>query len=247
MIRRRRVLVLLIAGVMLVGLYSARHQLLLAAARWLDVGTPPRHADYVMVLPGDVNTRPFVAAALANAGLARQVLVARPAASPAVEDRIVPPSHEITRRVLLRRGVAEEDIVLLQGQSAGTVGDAQALATFLESAPRASVTVVTNHYHTRRARWILAQVLPGRARGISFVSAPTDRFGADDWWRVDDGFMAVTGEYLKLAYYVARYGSFRYWAVACLALAILAVACRRLRSRKASQRRKSAPAPADEP
>ena len=30
--------------------------------RWLDVGVPPRAVDAVAVLPGDENTRPFVAA-----------------------------------------------------------------------------------------------------------------------------------------------------------------------------------------
>ena len=34
---------------------------------WLDVGTDPRPADYVLVLPGGETSRPFVAAALVKA------------------------------------------------------------------------------------------------------------------------------------------------------------------------------------
>ena len=37
-------------------------------ASWLDVGQQPRQADYVMVLNGGENTRPFAAAALVGAG-----------------------------------------------------------------------------------------------------------------------------------------------------------------------------------
>ena len=230
--RRRWIPGLLIAGLVLGGLYLARARLLPAAARWLDVGVRPHRAEYVMVLPGDEQTRPFVAAALVKAGLARRVLVPKPVASRQAEDGIVPPTHEIIRRVLRHRGVPEEDIVLLDGRTSSTFGDMQALAAFLEASPKASVasvTIVTNDYHTRRARWVLARVLGDRSRHVAFISAPTDDFQADNWWQADAGFMAIAGEYLKLAYYAARYGQLRYWAAACAALTVIALVYRRRR------------------
>ncbi len=46
-------------------------------ARYLDVSQPPRATDYVLILNGDPETRPFAAAALVRAGLVKEVLLTR--------------------------------------------------------------------------------------------------------------------------------------------------------------------------
>jgi uncharacterized SAM-binding protein YcdF (DUF218 family) len=196
-------------------------QLLRAMARWLDVGARPQRADYVMVLNGGEETRPFVAAALVNAGFARRVLVAGTALSPHMEDRIVPPDHEINKRVLMQRGVAESDITILPGAAATTFDEATALAAFLVKRPRARVIVITNDYHSRRSRWIFARTLADRAEQVMLVSAPTDEFRLDSWWQDDEGFVTIGSEYLKLGFYVVRYGHFGYWLVACIVLVLV--------------------------
>lgn len=227
---RRRLIVLLVLGGLVGLLYAARGWALPPLGRFLDVGRPPGAADYVMVLPGDESVRPFVAAALVRAGLAPRVLVPKTEAAPAVLDGIVAPTDEVIRRVLVARGVPESRIVTLEGETGHTHADAELLARFLESSPNARVMVVTSHYHTRRARWVFTQVLGPRAEQVSFVSAPTDRFSAESWWQVQEGFTATTSEYLKLTYYALRYGSLGYWAaggVVVAAMAVVAVAVRR--------------------
>jgi uncharacterized SAM-binding protein YcdF (DUF218 family) len=82
--------------------------------------------------------------------------------------------------------------------------------------------VVTNDYHTRRSRWVFARVLADRARQVSLVSAPTDEFPMDHWWRSQAGFVSITTEYLKLAFYAASYGCLGCWLAACGVLALVA-------------------------
>jgi len=179
---------------------------------WLDVGARPPAAscDFVMVLGGDPNTRPYVAAALVRAGLARQVLLSRVADSVGPHGTLVP-EHELSRRVLLARGVPASDIILLDREATTTHDEAHALADFLKDHPAARMAVVTNHFHTRRARWVFRQVLGngssagGKAPVLCFVSAPTDDFSLDRWWETEDGFMTVLGENLKLVFYVFYY------------------------------------------
>jgi uncharacterized SAM-binding protein YcdF (DUF218 family) len=183
-----------------------------------------------MVLGGGEETRPFVAAALVKAGLAGKVLV--PKASPSLDGEvgILPPAHEVSRSVLRHRGVADADIVILDRPVLDTYGEAVALAEFLDSAPGARVSVVTNDFHTRRARWVFRHVLGARASQVSFVAAPNERFFEASWWQFEDGFHLVVGEYLKLAYYVLRYSP-RHVAVltgvACLLAAVFAFLRRR--------------------
>lgn len=74
---RRYLLVLVAATVALAGASWARGYLLPTLARWLDVGVAPQPADYLFVLPGGEDTRPFVAAALVKAGYARGPASAR--------------------------------------------------------------------------------------------------------------------------------------------------------------------------
>ena len=182
-----------------------------AVAEWLDVGQRPAAADYVMVMPGDEETRPFVAAGMVRRGMARTVLVPTTRDGPLIEDGILPPNHQLIRMILNRRGVEDDRIVFLDRRSGSSWNDAEALAEFLAQDPEATVAVVTNHYHTRRCRWVFHRVLRDRAERVFFVSAPTDRFGPDDWWRYRRGLFTYLGEYSKLAIYVLLYGGWSVW------------------------------------
>jgi uncharacterized SAM-binding protein YcdF (DUF218 family) len=224
------------AGILLLavtlGVLGATYpRLLLAMAQWLDVGVRPQQADYVMVLNGGEGSRPFAAAALFKAGLAPHVLVAKTYITPKAADGLVPPYHELNRRVLLNRGVPATAITLLPGAAATTFDEARALAIFLAERPHARVLVVTNDYHARRSRWIFARTLADRAGQIELVSAPSDDLPKDGWWQDEEGFVAVLSEYLKLAFYVVRYGHFRYWLAACIALLLVSRWVRRRESR----------------
>ncbi len=211
---RRRAVMTLVAVAVLLGLYAARRPMLTGALEWLDVGTPPRPVDCAMVLGGDVQSRPFVAAALVRVGLARKVLLVRGVARPENEDRIVLREDELARQVLLRRGVPEQDVVVLDRICDHTYDEAQALQEWLAAVPGARVAVVTSFYHTRRARWIFDRVLADSASQICFVSAPCDEFPTERWWQHPSGVVAVASEYLKLAFYAVRYGYAGYWVAA---------------------------------
>ncbi len=222
-------------AVLVGGLYAARGQILPCAAHWLDVGQPPQAAEYVMVLGGEYNTRPFVGAALWKAGLARQVLMARVIEDPDIEDGIAPPHHEVECRVLRLRGVPDDCIVLLGERADSTFDEATLLSDFLASRPESRVTVVTSDYHTRRSHWIFTRVLGDRAQQVAFVSAPTEDFYADTWWETDKGFRAVMGEYVKLVLYGLRYGWLGYEMAGVLVAAVLLVIWRRSRRRRVAK------------
>ncbi|HYW80514.1 MAG TPA: YdcF family protein, partial [Thermoguttaceae bacterium] len=210
------------------GLVATRGFLLPRVARWLDVGQRPRPSDYVLVLGGEENTRPFVAAALVNTGLAKKALLTHTRPSRDVLRGDSPPGHEINRHILMHRGVAAGDILVLGHEIAHTHGEAEALATFLNTSPEARVTVVTSNYHTRRARWVFTRVLGERASRVSFVSAPAYDFGAENWWLTAKGVQTVVGEYLKLVFYGVHYGRLGYWGLsACIAAILVAWASRR--------------------
>src|SRR5438105_9677009 len=95
--RRWRRLVLLAFVASLFLLSAGRNYILVAAARFLNVSEPAEVTDYVMVLGGDDQVRPFAAAALMNAGLARKAIVATIKSSGDNLDGVVPTEHALIR------------------------------------------------------------------------------------------------------------------------------------------------------
>jgi uncharacterized SAM-binding protein YcdF (DUF218 family) len=182
-------------------LYAFHPSLLRLAARALDVSEPPRRVDCVLVLGGGEETRPFAAVALVNAGLAREVLVP---SGPRPADDDMPARHEIIRRALVARGVAPEAVVVLPDVVDSTADEARALGRFLESRPECSVAVVTNRFHTRRARAIFRRELGERAARVHFVGVPRDGYDETDWWQCEEGFGCYLNEYAKLAFHSLR-------------------------------------------
>ena len=207
---------------------TAHPQLLRAMGNWLDVGGRPRPAQFVMVLNGDEETRTLVADVLVKAGFARDVLVTEVAIARQKTELAFPPSHEISREVLLKRGIPAGDITILPAAATTTYDEAQALRAFLRDRPQTTVLVVTSDYHTRRSRWVFARALGPRAGQVAFVSAPSDDFRRDFWWQDEAGLVAVLSEYLKFAFYLVYYGYGGYWLAACGGL-VLVAACTRLR------------------
>ncbi|MGQ9504492.1 MAG: YdcF family protein [Thermogutta sp.] len=197
-------------------------------AKFLDVGTAPRQADYVMVMGGGVRNRPFTAAALVKKDWCKRVLVSEITSSPGSEN-LLAPEHELTTAVLQKLGVPRDRIVILRGNHAATFHEIESLGQLLAREPGAQVIIVTDALHTRRTRWSVRRILGKEADRVSFVSAPTDEYSAERWWQNADGFFMVTSEYLKLLFYSFRYG----WGVpvtAGAAIFIVAlIACRRFR------------------
>ena len=76
----------------------------------------------------------------------------------------------------------------------------------VEKAGHLRILLVTNGYHTRRARWIFTEVLDGQAATVLPISVPRDEFAEESWWRSERGFAAIAGECLKLGFYRLRYG-----------------------------------------
>jgi uncharacterized SAM-binding protein YcdF (DUF218 family) len=185
--------------------YLSSEHVLAFFGRLLDASDSPDATDYVMVLGGGRQTRPFAAAALIKAHLAKKALVPTVRLSGDTADGIAPSEHEIIIKVLRNSGVPQQAIVQLPGDVSNTFEEAQALATFLETQPDCSVSVLTSNYHTRRASWVFRKVLGERSKQVRMVGVPTDGYSAATWWRFESGFVDYTQEYFKLAFYWMHY------------------------------------------
>lgn len=201
--RRRLVQLACVAGA-LVLLYPTRQYTLSVVPRILDVSESPRRVDYVLVLEGNLQTRPFAAAALYRAHLTPMILTSEVRPSADAEAGLAPPEHELVRRIMLAKGVPAEAFQILPGACESTSDEARCLAQFLADKPHATVAVVTTDYHTRRSRWLFRRELGDGMANVFFVGVPTDGFTPDNWWCFEEGWTTYLHEYCKIVYHVFR-------------------------------------------
>jgi uncharacterized SAM-binding protein YcdF (DUF218 family) len=185
--------------------YALRAPILTGVARLLTVRDPVSRADLVLVLGGEINTRPFHAAELYRRGVAPRVVLVRERSGPAVRQGLYPSRADVSALILRRGGVPDSAIVVLEptGGASSTREEAGALREYLRSGGGRRVVVVTNAYHTRRARLAVRRATRSLPVEILMSPAPADGFSESDWWRSEDGLVAYFGEFAKLAVYLA--------------------------------------------
>ncbi|MEJ5340845.1 MAG: YdcF family protein [Thermogutta sp.] len=214
---RRWVAVLVVLGV--VGGLAAAHQWWLPhLASWLDVSGPVRRADYAMVMGGGVENRPVLAAVLYRKRWVDRILISEIRPIPSRTRPLIPAEHELTKALLMRLGVPEDRIVLLQGNHAATFHEITSLRDVLAESPSVRVIIVTDSLHTRRTAWSVRHLLGPMADRVTFVGAPSERYDLRRWWQSGDGFFMVTSEYLKLFSYWILYGRGKWWVPGVIAL-----------------------------
>jgi len=201
----------LAAGLLLVlcaGLaFIFRSRILISVADFLIVEDVPQPAGVIFLLNGDVNTRPFRAVELFQAGLAPAIAIARAENTPVVDMGLVPNETDIAVRLMQKLGVPPGSILVLPvpGGVTSTFDEAAALLQYVEANQVQRVILVTSAFHTRRARWIFERALSGLPVRLDVVAVPNARFDQTNWWKNESGLITLNNEYIKLVYYLFKY------------------------------------------
>jgi len=184
-------------------LYSARHRLLRKTGRFLVVNDEPAACDAIVLLNGNISTRTYRAAEL-HKRTGAPVLIARLADTEEVRLGVIPNISDATRELLQRRGVAADRIEVLTSERwiAGTWAEAIILCDLIRRRGWRAVTIVTDAFHTRRARWTFRGVMRDPEVAFSCAATPYSLQLMDQWWRSQYGMVQVVVEYMKFLHYV---------------------------------------------
>jgi len=104
----------------------------------------------------------------------------------------------------LRYGMPKEKIKFLPSTS--TFEDGKSIATLVKIQKIRSVILVTSWYHTRRAANVLRHCLAGADCVVYITSSGGLSFSPENWWKDEEGLVAVQNEIIKTALYWRRYG-----------------------------------------
>jgi uncharacterized SAM-binding protein YcdF (DUF218 family) len=186
--RRLAIVILAVAG--LVG-WLGRESLLQEAADLWVVSDPLTHADAIVVLGGNSQTRPPVAAELYRRGLANKVLV----------------SHwsdcQHNRAALLKLGVPTSAIEAFGEANTNTREEAVALREWAERNAASVFVIPSEPFMTRRVQWIFRREFSGRPVTIEVRPFDPPGFSLERWWKTDSN--ALQNEILKYLYYRWKY------------------------------------------
>jgi uncharacterized SAM-binding protein YcdF (DUF218 family) len=203
----RKWLVLFVVILLPVILYAFRTSALTEVGNFLVISDRIEPANIIFLLNGDTTTRPYHAAELLHQGLAPKVVIARMEDSESVKLGAYPNPTDSNIAVLRKLGLMDSQIVELRPPVGvqHTVDEAEALLAYSREHPLRKVIIVTSDLHSRRARYTFRRVLSGT--GVKLMLSPVRdlKYGADNWWRLEDGIIGCQNEYLKLAYYYVKY------------------------------------------
>ncbi|HWT88520.1 MAG TPA: YdcF family protein [Candidatus Angelobacter sp.] len=172
----------------------------LRIGNWLVREDPLRPSSAIVVLSGAMPERALEATEIYHAGLAPEVWITQPAEPKQAMTTLGIPfdgEEEYSRRVLMKHGVPERAIRILQPPIVNTADEMNTIAATLESVHGLSVIVVTSKAHTRRVHGLWNRLEAKRGQ-IIVRAARTDSFDPSHWWRTTHDALDVVRELLGL-------------------------------------------------
>lgn len=191
---------LLAAGLLLLLALATRAYWLPLFSRALDASQEAIPADAIVVLGGGSGSRQEMAVALFNKGYAPTLVSSGEVPHlPGFEQSLA----RLSADYMAALGAPREAMVLLP-DTASTRDEALACLQLAHEYELTSLLVITDSYHTRRARLTFRKVFEGSGVRIIVTGAEPPWFSTDNWWTQERSLLAVLEEYAKLALYVTR-------------------------------------------
>jgi uncharacterized SAM-binding protein YcdF (DUF218 family) len=192
--RRRTIAGLSVAGLVLAAMGWA----LFGLGHWLIYTDAVTRTDAIAVLNGQLPFRAMEAAALYGEGAAPEVWLLKNDRHP--EDLALerlgiayPQEWAYSRMVLVKQGVPEGAIRVLESEVHTTREEVAYLRAELERRKLAAVAIVTSKQHTRRVRILWDTTVGGGLRAV-VRPARLDTYEPSRWWRTSGDALATVRE-----------------------------------------------------
>jgi uncharacterized SAM-binding protein YcdF (DUF218 family) len=159
----------MLAGVA-IAVWLGREPLLRGVASLWIVSDSVTHADAIVVLGGNFQVRPLVAADLYQRGLANRILISQTIHMQQGPATVSCPDAELNRAALLKLGVPPGAVETFGSANTNTRDEAVALKQWAERNAASAFIIPTEIFSARRVQWIFHRELSGRAVRIEVPS-----------------------------------------------------------------------------
>jgi uncharacterized SAM-binding protein YcdF (DUF218 family) len=201
MIRRRLPRVLLLLGIVVYLLWAFQSIWMPPIGGFLIVSDPLQQADAVMPLASGTR-RLQHAAHLIDTHHARWFVL-----SNAFTDDAPDLTSVQRRNQAIEAGVRGGQIMITPNRVTSTYEEAMELRMLATENQWERVIVVTDPFHTRRARLVFRDVFANTEIGVIIRPVEQHWYEADSWWEHGHDVLATALEYIKLVSYILGYRS----------------------------------------
>lgn len=195
---KRAALLIVLLAILSVVIFH--RMLLVGLADYLMVGVPPEKVDLIEVLGGE-SERVVYGVKLYQEGYAPRISFTGDAEDLLLLKTTFP---DMARHYAEGEGIGPSDI--LTARATSTYDEAQQVARWVHDDGFRSVLIVTSPYHLRRARWIFTHTIHDAKLYFTAVPLSESRFRFPAWWRDEDSAIWLMEEYVKLGFYLVKYG-----------------------------------------
>ena len=188
--------------------YVFRGTILTEMGKFLVVNDTLEPSDIIFVLTGG-ESRPLHAADLYKQGFAPKIVIPhivipQSELPPQVQFGIYPSQGRVYIGILHNLGIPDSVIQIAdfpQGVSS-TQDEAMALKEYVNQHSIKSVIIVTDAFHTRRARYIFQKGLQEESIKLMMYAVSHNKFEETNWWKFERGLIYCNNEYLKFIHYL---------------------------------------------
>lgn len=186
--------------------YLAHPIILRSVGEYLVLEDTLQTAEAIVVLNGSAPLRVLEAARLYKDGWAPKIILSQSLrrgdfyAFEALGIKIVQ-EHEYDREALLRSGVPDHDIMIIEEEAANTLAELRAVLRILQPPEDATLIVVTSNYHTRRTAAIWNYLTDGQVKGLVRWTRNDPSFDPATWWKDRQSIKHLVNEYMGLINY----------------------------------------------
>jgi uncharacterized SAM-binding protein YcdF (DUF218 family) len=164
---------------------------------FLITGDRLKKADIVVPLGGGGEWRVVEAVKLINERLATNLVLTEPGETTPGEG----PGSRHFRMVAIENGLSPYAIQVTDGIQASTRDEAEAVLRLMRQHQYQSVIVVTDPFHTQRARLIFRDAFRGSGLTVRVHPVSNHWYRSDTWFLSADGWANTLREYVKLVWY----------------------------------------------
>jgi uncharacterized SAM-binding protein YcdF (DUF218 family) len=185
----------------IITVYIFHESLLRSVATALIRDNMAETADAIVVLSGGSLDRGNEAANLYHCGFSKRLVC--PGANKVCDLKIL--NMDITESAftgmnLLRQGVPDSAITIIE-KGTSTREEADVLLAFCREKNYTSILLITSLLHTRRAGSVFRDKFENSGIKITVHGVKSSRFDEQNWWKSEDGLIAMNNEWLKQLYY----------------------------------------------
>jgi uncharacterized SAM-binding protein YcdF (DUF218 family) len=189
----------------LILLYTFRKRELRWLATSLIVEDSLQKADAIVVLSGGGYDRGNEAVKIMNAGYTHHVICT--GGNPVIELKVFgidTLESDMTAANLRRQSIPDSDITELR-DGTSTKEESDIIADYCLQHQIKKIIILSSKLHTHRVQTVFKTKLKKRGIEVVVRGAPNSRFDELQWWRDEDGLIAVNNEWIKRFYYWWKY------------------------------------------